>query len=177
MLFILTFVLELSSQHFAEAQVTIIPGTDNNQAQEEPEPEAEPEPESELGQMQPQQTTPGPNRITQELSYAHFIPLTNNPGNQVKLLLNYTVDDSTLINKPVNALMEIYGSNQSLIRVSSFSEPIIANQSGSVQLASTFTDEEINNLTAIATFTGPGKQGSVSNPITVDLDLGEIVER
>jgi hypothetical protein len=84
-----------------------------------------------------------------------LIPLTNSPGNQVKLLLNYTVDDFSLINKPVNALMEIYGTNQSLIRVSSFSEPIIANQSGTVQLASTFEDEKINDLTEIATITGP----------------------
>jgi hypothetical protein len=51
--------------------------------------------------------------------------------------------------------MEIYGTNQSLIRVSSFSEPIIANQSGTVQLASTFEDEKINDLTEIATITGP----------------------
>lgn len=172
-LFTFAFIFELSSQHFAVAQVTIIPGTDNNQAQEVPEPEAEPE----LGQMQPQQTTPGPNRITQELSYAHFIPLTNSPGNQVKLLLNYIVDDSTLINKPVNALMEVYGSNQSLIRVSSFPEPIIANQSGTVQLASTFEDEQINNITTIATFTGPGKQVSISNPINVNLGLGQIMEK
>ncbi|MGH9986807.1 MAG: hypothetical protein ACRD8W_22915 [Nitrososphaeraceae archaeon] len=91
--------------------------------------------------------------------------------------LNYTVDDSSLINKPINGLMEVYGANHSLIKVSSFSEPIIANQSGTVQLASTFLDEKITNLTAIATFTGPGKQVSISNPTTVNLNLGQIVEK
>lgn len=91
----------------------------------------------------------------------HLITLTNSPGNQVKLLLNYTVVDSSLINKPVDALMEVYGANQSLIRVSSFSEPIIANQSGTVQHTSTFEDEKLSRITAIATFTGPGKQVSL----------------
>ena len=67
--------------------------------------------------------------------------------------------------------------NQSLIRVSSFSEPIIANQSGTVQLASTFLDEKINNISALAAFTGPGKQVSISNPITVGLSLGQVIEK
>jgi hypothetical protein len=185
MIMVLVLSFELSAERSAVAQVTIIPGTDNNQAQEEPEPEAEPEPEPEAepepelepGQIQPQQTTPGPKRITQELGYAHFIPLTNSPGNQVKLLLNYTIDDSSLINKPVNALMEVYGANQSLIRVSSFSDPIIANQSGTVQLASTFEDENLKNITAITTFTGPGKQVSISNPININLGLGQTIEK
>jgi hypothetical protein len=172
-LFILVFLFELPSGQSAIAQVTITPGT-NNQDQAAPEPEAAPEPDQKL----PQQTTPGPQTITQDLDYAHFVPLTNSPGNQVKLLLNYTVDDSSLINMPVNALMEVYGANQSLIRVSSFSEPIIANQSGTVQLASTFLDEKINNITAIATFTGSEKQVSISNPITVALTyLGQIMEK
>lgn len=157
--------------------MTIIPGTDNQDQAEEPGPETTPEPEAEPDQMQPQQTTLGPKRISHELDYAHFIPLTNSPGNQVKLLLNYTVDDSSLINKPVNALMEVYGVNQSLIRVSSFSEPIIANQSGTVQLASTFLDEKINNISAIAAFTGPGKGVYISNPKTVGITLGQVIEK
>jgi hypothetical protein len=73
--------------------------------------------------------------------------------------------------------MEVYGVNQSLIKVSSFSEPIIANQSGTVQLASTFLDEKINNISAIAAFTGAGKQVSISNPITVALTLGQVIEK
>lgn len=106
----------------------------------------------------------------------HLITLTNSPGNQVKLLLNYTVVDSSLINKPVDALMEVYGANQSLIRVSSYSEPIIANQSGTVQHTSTFEDKKLSRLTAIATFTGPGNK-SLFNPISLNLSLGQIMEK
>jgi hypothetical protein len=126
--------------------------------------------------MQPQQSSPGTKRISQVLDYAHFIPLTNSPGNQVKLLMNYTVDDPLLIGKPINAVMEVYSTNQSLMRVSSFSEPIITNQSGTVQLATTFNDEKIKNVIAVASFTGPAKHVSISNPLTVNLTVGQVIE-
>jgi hypothetical protein len=153
----------------AEGQPTIETNTTGSQEQ----PEAEPS----QGQVKPQQSTPGVKRMSQTLDYAHFIPLTNSPGNQIKLLLNYTVDDPTLIGKPINAVMEVYNTNRSLIRVSSFPEPIVANQSGEVQLATTFADKKIQNIIATATFTGPGKLVSISDPVTIDLDLGQVTEK
>ena len=47
--------------------------------------------ETEPEQVPTEQAPPATNRISQELDYVHFIPLTNSPGNPVKLLLNYTV--------------------------------------------------------------------------------------
>jgi hypothetical protein len=183
-----------SSQLFVYAQVTIIPGTDEEpepeteaepepetEAEPEPETEAEPEPETEAEtgsqELQSQQTTPGPQRISQVLNYAHFIPLTNSPGNQVKLILNYTLEDSSFINEPISAVMEVYSSNQSLIRISSFPEPVLVNNSGTIQLATTFAEEDINNVTAVSTITEPDKLLSISNPLTVDLKLGQVIER
>jgi len=174
MLAILIFLIGPFSERYAEGQPTISPETNvgsQEQPEAEPEPNAEPNPE----QMQPQQSTLGVKRMSQILDYAHFIPLTNSPGNQVKLLLNYTVDDSTLIGKPINAVMEVYSTNRSLIRISSYPEPIIANHSGVVQLATTFADEKIQNIIATATFTGPGKLVSISDPVTIDLNLGQVV--
>lgn len=184
---LLTIVIFSSgaSLEFARAQITIIPGIDEEELEPEAEEELEPEtqepgPEAELGpsqQPQSQQTASGPQRISQELDYAHFIPLTNSPGNQVKLILNYTSDDSSIINEPINAVMEVYSTNQSLIKISSFPEPMIANSSGSLQLATTFTNEEIDNVIVTATITGPEKSVSMSNPLTVNLNLGQIVEQ
>ena len=185
----------ISSEVFVYAQVTIIPGPDEEPGSEqesepepepepesepepEAEPEAEPEPEPDLGseQLLPQQTTPGPEGIFQELDYAHFIPLTNSPGNQVKLMVNYTTGDPSFVNEPINAIMEVYSSNQSLIRISSFPEPMVANNSGTLQLATTFTDEGIDNVNVIAVVTDSDKLVSVSNPISVNLGLGQVVE-
>ncbi|MGI0045064.1 MAG: hypothetical protein ACRD47_15260 [Nitrososphaeraceae archaeon] len=176
MLFVSIFLLGPFSERSAEGQPMISPETNDGsqeQLEAEQEPEAEPNPE----QMQPQQSTPGVKRMSLTLDYAHFTPLTNSPGNQVKLLLNYTVDDSTLIGKTINAVMEVYSTNQTLMRVSSFPEPIIAHQSGVVQLATTFADEKIQKIIAIAIFTGPGKLVSISDPVTIDLNLGQVIEK
>jgi hypothetical protein len=179
-----------SSQSFVYGQVTITPGTDEEPEPETetepgpetetepgPETETEPEPETETEPgSQSQQTTPGPQRISQALDYAHFIPLTNSPGNQIKLIVNYTLEDSSFINEPMNAVMEVYSSNQSLIRISSFPEPVLANNSGTIQLATTFTDEDINNVMVVSTITEPDKVASISNPVTLNLNLGQVTE-
>ena len=63
-----------------------------------------------------------PDSVSQTLNYSHFVPLSplsNSPGNQVKLLLNYNVTESSLIDNPINAIMEVYAANQSLVRTSS----------------------------------------------------------
>src|ERR671919_1869295 len=55
-----------------------------------------------------------------------------------------------------------YSTNQSLVRISSFPEPVMANSSGSLQLATTSTEEEIDNVIVITTITGPEKSVSMS---------------
>jgi hypothetical protein len=193
-IFVAVCLMGASSQSFVYAQVTITPGTDEEpepetetepepetETEPEPETETEPEPETETEpgsqELQSQQTTPGPQRFSQVLDYAHFIPLTNSPGNQVKLIVNYTLEDSSFLNEPVNAVMEVYSSNQSLIRTSSFSEPVLANNSGTIQLATTFTDYDINDVTVVSNITEPDKLVSISNPLTLNLKLGQVVER
>jgi hypothetical protein len=169
-----------SSGFYANAQVTIIPGTEEEPSPEpaapSPEPAA-PSPEPAAPETQSQTTSPGEQTISQQLEYAHFTPLTNSPGNQVKLITNYTLADPSFINKPMNAIMEVFSTNQSLIRISSFPQPIIANNSGSVTLATTFLDENISEVNVFTTFTQPDKVVSISNPVTVGLTLGQVVEQ
>ena len=110
------------------------------------EPEPEPEPV--------QQPSSGSDKMFQALDSAHFIPLTNSPGNQIKLMIDYSVVDPTFVGELMTGTMEVYAANNnSLIRTSSLSDPVIANQSGSVQFATTFTDESLNSVRTEATFT------------------------
>ncbi|MGH9993612.1 MAG: hypothetical protein ACRD4J_00035, partial [Nitrososphaeraceae archaeon] len=81
------------------------------------------------------------NSVSQRLDYAHFVPLTNSPGNQVKLLLNYSSLDPSMTDAPINAVMEVYAANQTLLRTTSYPQPLLLNQSGEIQLATTFEDE------------------------------------
>ena len=72
--------------------------------------------------------------------------------------------------------MEIYATNETLIRTSSFPSPITANQTGTIQLATTFNDDALKNVTAVVTVTDPSKESPISEPLRVPLTLGQVIE-
>jgi hypothetical protein len=119
-----------------------------------------------------------PNSISQTLNYSHFVPLTplsNSPGNQVKLLLNYNVTESSLIDNPITAIMEVYAANQSLIRTSSLPHPLnLTSSEGTIQLATTLNDHNLKNITAVAILTDDEKAMPISNVLEARLNLGEM---
>jgi len=119
-----------------------------------------------------------PNSIYQTLNYSHFVPLSplsNSPGNQVKLLLNYNVTESSLIDNPINAIMEVYAANQSLVRTSSLPHPLnLTGSEGIIQLATTLNDHNLKNITAIALLTDDEKAIPISNVLEARLNLGEM---
>lgn len=113
------------------------------------------------------------NSVSQRLDYAHFVPLTNSPGNQVKLLLNYSSLDPSMTDAPINAVMEVYAANQTLLRTTSFPQPLLLNQSGEIQLATTFEDESLNNITTRTMLTDGEKVIPISNTLETRLALGQ----
>lgn len=119
-----------------------------------------------------------PNSISQSLNYSHFVPLSpisNSPGNQVKLLLDYNVTESSIIDNPINAIMEVYAANQSLIRTSSLPHPLnITSSEGTIQLATTLDDHNLKNITAVALLTDDEKAIPISNVLEARLNLGEM---
>lgn len=161
------------------AQVTILPGTDL------PEIEIQQQNQSTPDQPPQQQTTElttnlttglDTNSVSLKLATAHYIPLTVDPGNQVKLFVDYNVSNPEVVNKPINAIMEVYATNETLIRTSSFPSPIIANETGTIQLATTFNDDALKNVTAVVTVTDPSKESPISEPLRVPLTLGQVIE-
>lgn len=128
---------------------------------------------------QPAASAASPNELTLSLDRAHYIPLSplsDSPGNQVKMLLGYTIDDpSALAEDTVSAVMEVYAENQTLLRTSSLPEPIVLNDSeGTIQLATTFDDPTLQNITARALLTDGQKINPLSDPIEANLGLGEL---
>ncbi|MGH9982354.1 MAG: hypothetical protein ACRD8W_00165 [Nitrososphaeraceae archaeon] len=149
----------------------VIPNLVNAQEQQQKEPVAE------NVTLTPKYTTDG---ISQKLNYAHFVPvgpLSNSIGNQVKLLINYTVDEPSLSNQQVNAIMEVYNSaNKSLIRTSSYPNPLLLESpEGTIQLATTLNDKDLRNVTAVAVFTDNEKVIPISNPLETRLSLGQMM--
>ena len=119
-----------------------------------------------------------PDSVSQTLNYSHFVPLSplsNSPGNQIKLLLNYNVTESSLIDNPINAIMEIYAANQSLVRTSSLPHPLnLTSSEGTIQLATTLNDNNLQNITAVAMLTDDEKAIPISNVLEARLNLGEM---
>ena len=113
---------------------------------------------------------------TISLVRATALPLINTEGNQVKVVLNYSMGESFL-GERINAVMGIYDrQNGSLIKLSSFPNGLILNNTeGTIQLTSTLTDPKIQNISTIVTLTNAEKSEKYSNDVRSDLDLGSIL--
>ena len=126
-----------------------------------------------------EESATGSNEFSLTLDRAHFIPLSpisDSPGNQVKMLLHYSGQlPSTSTEDTVNAVMEVYAANHTLLRTSSLPEPIAPDGSdGTIQLATTFNDPTLKDVVAKAILTDSQKINPLSDPIEASIGLGEI---
>ena len=111
------------------------------------------------------------------VTQATALPLVNTEGNQVKLIINYSMGDESIVGQRINAQMGIYDRiNGTLIKLSSFPDGFILNNTaGTIQLASTLTDPKIQNISTIVTLTNAEKTEKYSNDARSDLDLRSIL--
>jgi hypothetical protein len=113
------------------------------------------------------------------LDSAQFIPrLNTTEGSQVKVLVNYTVNDPSIVNQTINAVMNVYTLNGTLVKTSSFPAGFTANNFGTQQLATTIkgNPNPIQNITAVITITNAAKLIPLSNSSTMKLNLGQILQ-
>jgi hypothetical protein len=102
-----------------------------------------------------------------------FAPVSSGDGgNQVKVAVNYAVHDPMIANDLVKGVMKVYSSNGTLLKTSSSPTPFrISNSYGTATLATTLTDPTIESVTAKIVFTNPIKTETLSNELTVSVDL------
>ena len=111
------------------------------------------------------------------LDSAQFIPrLNTTEGSQVKVFVNYTVNDPSIVNQTINAVMNVYTLNGTLIKTSSFPAGFTATNFGTQQLATTIKGNTIQNITAVTTITNAAKLMPLSNSLTTKLNLGQIIQ-
>jgi hypothetical protein len=110
------------------------------------------------------------------IEQASALPLTTAEGNQVKVIIKYSIDDESLLGQRINAIMGIYDRETgSLLKLSSFTNGFMLNSTeGTMQLATTLTDISIQNISAIVTLTNAEKFVKYSNDVRTDLDLRTI---
>lgn len=111
------------------------------------------------------------------VTQATALPLVNAEGNQVKLIIKYSMEDESIVGQRINAQMGIYDRiNGTLIKLSSFPDGFILNNTaGTIQLASTLTDPKIQNISTIVTLTNEEKTEKYSNDVRSDLDLSAVL--
>jgi hypothetical protein len=116
-------------------------------------------------------------RGTISIDQATALPLINSEGNQVKVILNYSIGDQSVLGQRINAVMGIYDRpNGTLIKLTSFPNGFILNSTeGTIQLASTLTDPKLQNISTIVTLTNAEKSEKYSNDVRSDLDLRTIL--
>ncbi|MDP9306264.1 MAG: hypothetical protein M3O68_07970 [Thermoproteota archaeon] len=110
--------------------------------------------------------------IVISLGNSSFVTLTNTDANQVRVNVKYTIEDESLKNKMINAVMAVFAPNGSLLRTTSFPSGFTAESDGGVQsLKTTFRDMSLQSVIANITFTDLTKSRALSNILTVNLDL------
>ena len=105
------------------------------------------------------------------LNSGTFMPLTSAEGNQVRVGVNYTTLNSTLIGNTINAVMKVYAPNTTAIKSTSFPNGIIANSSGTTEIKTTIIGNSTLNVTAVVQFTDTSKTVPLSNPVQIGLNL------
>jgi hypothetical protein len=109
--------------------------------------------------------------ISIALNSATFMPLTSAEGNQVRVGVNYTTLNGTLIGNTINAVMKVYAPNTTAIKSTSFPNGIIANSSGTAEIKTTIIGNSTQNVTAVVQFTDASKTIPLSNPVQIGLNL------
>lgn len=115
-----------------------------------------------------------PQGIIIKLSYAHFVPLSTSKGHQIKIIVNYTANDTKNINTTINGVMKVYALNGTLLRTSAFPSGFKAQNFGTAQFATTLLDSRIKNVTAVIQMTNTLKTFALSNSVKTRINLGQV---
>lgn len=110
--------------------------------------------------------------ITLTLHNSSFGSLSTGGGNQVSVFASYELNDDSIAGQTINAVMEVYAPNGTLIRTSSYPNGFVVQSSGGVEgLETTIRDPTLQSVTANVTFRNLDKTTMLSNDLRVDLNL------
>src|SRR5215469_16089 len=110
--------------------------------------------------------------ISDRLEYAHFLPLTkNNKLHQVKVIVDYAP-----IGLGKYAYMKVYGQNKRLLKISSSPQGVDTIAPGKAKFATTISDSTIKQVSAYVMFTDSFRNANYSNPISINLNLGQTLQ-
>jgi hypothetical protein len=115
--------------------------------------------------------------ISIKIANSSYAPMTNVQGNQLKVSVEYQVNDESLENEKINGIMKVYSPNGTLIHTSSFPDGFVAEKKGGTEdFKTTIRNPELNELIANVTFVDMEKDSTLSNTVTTTMNLQESAE-
>ena len=105
------------------------------------------------------------NQSNITLGDAHFAPLNGTTNYQIKLNVNYSVSDPTLVGQKLNAVMKVHSSNGSVIKTTSYPLGFTAYNTGTLQLLTNIPIAVAQNITTETFLTDLNKTNILSNPV------------
>ena len=116
---------------------------------------------------------PSGQPILVKFNTAYFISHPKEGNNQVKVLLNYTLTNNSLIGINANAVLKIYATNGTLLKTSSFPSGFIVKNMDTKQLLTNIPFKSGENITAVIALTDQNKTIPLSNSLKIPMTLGK----
>ncbi len=103
--------------------------------------------------------------ISIKLNNTQFTRLNDTGNYQIKIFVDYSVTDPTLIGQKINAVMKVYSSDGSLLKTTSFPGGFPVTKTGGTHLLTNIPISPAQNITTETVFTDLNKINLLSNPI------------
>ena len=99
------------------------------------------------------------------------MPNLEQGNHQVKVIVNYTLTNNSLLDTNANAVLKVFAANGTLLKTSSFPSGFILDNTGTKQLLTNIPYTSIDNITAVIDLTNQNKNISLSNILRVPMTL------
>lgn len=99
----------------------------------------------------------------------------NENATKLRVSLNYTINDPSIVNQTINSVMKVYHPDSKLLKTSSAAKGFnISNNAGTHTHVTVLPNVTTRNLEAVVQFTDLAKTVPISNPTQVELNLTQI---
>jgi hypothetical protein len=114
--------------------------------------------------------------ISIKLNNSQFTRLNETGNYQIKVIVNYSVSDPTLIGHRINAVMKVYSADGSLLKTTSFQGGFPVNKTGQTQLLTSIPISPSQNITTETVFTDLNKTNLLSNPVKTTPHMANLIK-
>lgn len=114
--------------------------------------------------------------IALKLGNAEFIPQNDTGNYQIKINVNYSVTDPSLIGQTLNAVMKVHSADGSVIKTTSFPTGFILNSTGVTELLTNIPKSAAGNITTETVFTDLNKTSVLSNTVQTPPHIDKAIQ-